>query len=250
MGVIPFRDDDSGRRTFPYVNLFLIGLNILAYVYVYYLVDPATQQNILQNYVAIPREILQGQDVPPVGPSPLWVTVFTSMFLHANLLHIAGNMLFLFIFGDNVEDAFGHARYLAFYLLCGVAAALTQLVVVEMFQPQAIDGGELGASGAIAGVLGAYIVLFPRARILTLIGLGIFFITRLPATIVIGAWFLLQFIPGLATVSSGDGTAYFAHVGGFVAGALLVLILRPLGPRRLRVAPVAPVPPGYSDRYS
>jgi len=238
--IIPIGDDDSRRRTFPIVNLIIIGVNILAYLYVYYLVDSTTQQNILSNYVVIPQEIVQGQDLPPAGPSPLWITLLTAMFLHANLLHIAGNMLFLFIFGDNVEDAFGHLGYVVFYLFCGVAASLTQVFVVEAFQgAQGIATGELGASGAIAGVLGAYIVLYPHARIRTLIGFGILFFTRLSATLVIGVWFLLQFVPGLANIRELGGVAYFAHVGGFAAGALLALLFRP---RRLRDLSA---PPGY-----
>src|SRR5579875_3597889 len=168
--IIPISDDDSRRRRFPYVNLLIILVNIAAYIYVYYVVDPATQVRLLDNYVVIPLEILQGRDVPPPGPHPLWITLFTAMFLHANLLHIAGNMLFLFIFGDNVEDAFGHLRYLLFYLACGVAASLAQAGVAEVSEgTQGMAAGELGASGAIAGVLGAYIVLFPHARIRTLI---------------------------------------------------------------------------------
>ncbi len=248
--IIPLRDDDSRRRTFPIVNLILIGLNVLAYVYVYYLVDPATQQNILANYVVIPQEIVQGQDVAPPGPYPLWITLLTAMFLHANLLHIAGNMLFLFIFGDNVEDAFGHIGYLVFYLFCGVVASLSQVYVTEMFQGvQGITGGELGASGAIAGV---YLVLYPRARVRVLIGFGIFFFTRLSAGLVIGVWFLLQFIPGIVAIHDvGGGTAYFAHVGGLITGALLALIFRP---RRLRgpsLPPGAPPgpPAGYQGSY-
>jgi membrane associated rhomboid family serine protease len=246
--IIPIGDDDSRRRTFPIVNLALIGINILAYLYVYYLVDPDTQQSILNNYVVIPQEIVQGQDLPPVGPSPLWLTLFTAMFLHANILHIAGNMLFLFIFGDNVEDAFGHVGYLVFYLFCGVAASLTQVFVVEQFQGAAgIATGELGASGAIAGVLGAYLVLFPHARVRTLIGFGILFFTRLSAGLVIGAWFLLQFIPGLSNIRELGGVAYFAHVGGFAVGALLALLFRP---RRFQDAPPSPgLPPGPSAGY-
>jgi len=242
--IIPVGDDDSQRRTFPVVNLILIGINILAYIYVYYLVDYNTQQNILNNCVVIPQEIVQGQDLPPAGPSPLWLTLFTAMFLHANPLHIAGNMLFLFIFGDNVEDAFGHAGYLLFYLFCGVAASLTQVFIIEMFQGAAgIATGELGASGAIAGVLGAYLVLYPHARIRTLIGFGILFFTRLSAGLVIGAWFLLQFIPGLANIRELGGVAYFAHVGGFAAGALLALLFRP---RRFQGVSLPPgPPPGY-----
>ncbi len=246
--IIPIGDDDSRRRTFPVVNLVLIGVNILAYLYVYYLVDPVTRQNILNNYVVIPQEIVQGQDLPPAGPSPLWITLFTAMFLHANFLHIAGNMLFLFIFGDNVEDAFGHIGYLVFYLFCGAVASLTQVFVVEAYQGAAgIATGELGASGAIAGVLRAYLVMFPHARVRTIIGFGLFFFTRLSAGLVIGVWFLLQFIPGLANIRELGGVAYFAHVGGFVVGALLALLFRP---RRFQGASLPPgTPPGPAPGY-
>ena len=225
--IIPISDEDR-RRTFPIVNLLLIAVNILVYIYVYVLVSPATQMDILTNYVAIPVEILQGQDVPPPGPYPLWITLFTAMFMHANFLHIAGNMLFLFIFGDNVEDAFGHLQYLLFYLLSGVVATLVQAGVAVVFEgASGMIAGELGASGAIAGVLGAYLVLFPQARIRVLIGLGILFFTRLSAGIVIGVWFLLQFIPALTSIYNVGGVAYFAHVGGFLTGVVIAAIFRP-----------------------
>jgi membrane associated rhomboid family serine protease len=225
--IIPISDEDR-RRTFPIVNLALIAANILVYIYVYFLVSPATQVDILNNYVAIPLEILQGQDVAPPGPHPLWITLFTAMFMHANFIHIAGNMLFLFIFGDNVEDAFGHVWYLLFYLLSGVVATLVQAGVAEAFEgASGMVAGELGASGAIAGVLGAYLVMFPHARIRVLVGLGILFFTRLSAGIVIGVWFLLQFIPALTSIYNVGGVAYFAHVGGFLTGVTIASIFRP-----------------------
>jgi membrane associated rhomboid family serine protease len=235
--IIPLGDEDR-RRTFPIVNLLLIAANILVYIYVYVLVSPATQASILDNYVAIPREILEGQDVPPPGPQPLWITLFTSMFMHANFLHIAGNMLFLFIFGDNVEDAFGHLQYLLFYLLSGVVATLVQAGVAVIFQgASGMDAGQLGASGAIAGVLGAYLVMFPHARIRVLVGFVILFFTRLSAGLVIGVWFLLQFIPALTSIYNVGGVAYFAHVGGFLTGVIIASIFRP---RSLRYLPPRP----------
>ena len=235
--IIPIGDEDR-RRTFPIVNLLLIAANILVFIYVYVLVSPDTQERILENYVAIPLEILQGQDVPPPGPQPLWITLFTSMFMHANLIHIAGNMLFLFIFGDNVEDAFGHLQYLLFYLLSGVVATLVQAGVAVVFQgASGMDAGQLGASGAIAGVLGAYLVMFPQARIRVLVGFGILFFTRLSAGLVIGVWFLLQFIPALTSIHNVGGVAYFAHVGGFLTGVIIASIFRP---RSLRYSPPRP----------
>jgi len=181
---------------------------------------------------------VQGQDYPPPGPYPLWITLFTAMFLHANWLHILGNMLFLFIFGDNVEDAFSHLGYLLFYFVCGIAASLTQVGVVEAFGgSQGLTTGELGASGAIAGVLGAYLVLFPHARIRTLIGFGLLLFTRLSAALVIGIWFLLQFIPCLVSIHNVGGVAYFAHIGGFITGVILAVLLRQ---RRPTVTPLPP----------
>jgi membrane associated rhomboid family serine protease len=235
--IIPIGDEDR-RRSFPIVNLLLIAANILVFIYVYVLVSPLTQTYILDNYVAIPREILEGQDVPPPGPQPLWITLFTSMFMHANLIHIAGNMLFLFIFGDNVEDAFGHLQYLLFYLLSGVVATLVQAGVAVVFQgTYGMDAGQLGASGAIAGVLGAYLVMFPQARIRVLVGFVILFFTRLSAGLVIGVWFLLQFIPALTSIHNVGGVAYFAHVGGFLTGVIIASIFRP---RPLRYSPPRP----------
>ncbi len=173
-------------------------------------------------YSLIPGELLRGRDLPPLIFLPIWLTLVTSMFMHGGILHILGNMLFLWIFGDNVEDAMGPMRFLVFYLVCGLAAAGAQI---------AIDPSSsvpmLGASGAIAGVLAAYFMLFPRARVLTLIPL--FFFLRLvavPAVFFLGFWFLLQVISGAGSIGSSGGVAFFAHIGGFVAGLLLVFPFR------------------------
>jgi membrane associated rhomboid family serine protease len=165
-----------------------------------------------------------------VAQHPPWLTLFASIFMHGGWLHIVGNMLFLWIFGNNVEDRMGRFRYLLFYLVCGLVAALTQLAT----DPSS-GVPNIGASGAIAGVLGAYIVLYPRARVLTAIILLVFFaIVEVPAILLLGAWFLLQVLDGSAgLVSAGaGGVAYFAHVGGFVAGLLLVWPLVRGRPRR------------------
>ncbi len=154
------------------------------------------------------------------NPSSDWVTIFTSMFMHGGWLHLGGNMLYLFIFGDNVEDRFGHLKYLIFYLLCGVAATFAQL----MFSLGS-DVPNLGASGAIAGVLGAYLLMFPQGRIRVLLGL---FVTQVPAVIVIGLWIALQFLNGfgaIANTAQTGGVAYMAHVGGFLAGLILTVLL-------------------------
>ncbi len=173
-------------------------------------------------YALIPAELLHGRDLPPTIPIPIWLTLITSMFLHGSILHLLGNMLYLWIFGDNVEDAMGSARFLGFYLLCGIAAAFSQI---------AIGPGSsipmIGASGAIAGVLAAYFMLFPRSRVLTLVPL--FFFLRLvavPAVFLLGFWFVLQVISGVGSFGSSGSVAFFAHIGGFISGLLLVFPFR------------------------
>jgi membrane associated rhomboid family serine protease len=179
----------------------------------------------LTQYAVIPGELLGGEDLPPTIPIPLWLTILSSMFLHGGLMHLLGNMLYLWIFGDNVEDAMGPVRFLVFYILCGTVAALAQI---------AIDPGSsvplIGASGAIAGVLAAYFMLYPYARVLTLI--PIFFFLRLvaiPAVFLLGFWFILQVISGAGSIGADGGVAWFAHIGGFIAGAILVFPLRRRG---------------------
>jgi membrane associated rhomboid family serine protease len=177
------------------------------------------------------------QDVVPILPTiqPTWLTIFTAMFLHANLLHIGGNMLFLWIFGNNVEDALGKLRYLLFYFGCGVFAAVAQIAV----DPTSLVP-TLGASGAIAGVLAAYIVMFPGARVLTIItALFIWFLREISAFWVIGIWIALQVIEGIYGLDgeSAGGVAYFAHIGGFIAGLVAILAMggRKLGERQMRL---------------
>jgi membrane associated rhomboid family serine protease len=178
----------------------------------------------------IPQTSLPGApaNLPFQTPEPVYLTLITAMFLHAGWLHIGGNMLFLYIFGDNVEDRLGHLAYLAFYLFCGIIASLAQIFV----DPNSTIPS-LGASGAIAGVLGSYIVLFPWAGVRTIIFLFVFVtIVTLPAIILIGIWFALQFFNGIAALSTVQqgmgGVGYFAHVGGFVTGLVITLALRPL----------------------
>jgi membrane associated rhomboid family serine protease len=236
--VIPLKDNAGYRRRFPFVTYLLIAANIAvfllelsqgpqtqAFIFAYSLVPAALTHNIPQTTLFASQ---LPQPFPFHTPSPVWLTIFTSMFMHAGWLHIGGNMLFLYIFGDNVEDRMGHLGYLIFYLFCGVVAALAQTFV----DPNSTIPS-LGASGAIAGVLAAYAVFFPGARVTTLIFLGIFItITRLSAFILIGLWFVLQFFDGIASLTSQaqqamGGVAYFAHVGGFVAGLVIALLLRP-----------------------
>src|SRR5579885_76553 len=226
--VIPLKDYPGKRRRFPFVTYLLILINIA--VFLLELNQGATTPQFICAYSLVPEALTHntpqtalcasqfGQAFPYQVPNPVWLTIFTSMFMHAGWLHIGGNMLFLYIFGDNVEDRLGHLGYLIFYLFCGTAAALAQVAV----DPSSTIPS-LGASGAIAGVLAAYVVFFPGARVTTLIFLGIFItITAVPALILIGVWFVLQFFDGVAALSSQSdqamgGVAYFAHIGGFVA---------------------------------
>ncbi|NOT44778.1 MAG: rhomboid family intramembrane serine protease [Acidobacteria bacterium] len=218
--MIPLRDVIPSRTT-PVVTVVLIVLNALAFAFQFSL-DAQAGQAFATRYGLVPADFS-------------WMTVATSMFLHGGLLHFGGNMLYLWIFGDNVEDRMGHGRFLAFYLLCGAAAALAQT---------AIEPGStipmIGASGAIAGVMGAYFVLYPHSRIVTLLPLFVFVqLIEVPAIFFLGIWFLMQFLNGvgsLATATPGapaGGVAFWAHVAGFVAGVLTVFVFR--RPERARV---------------
>jgi len=175
--------------------------------------------SISTRYGLIPNDVLHGNRLS---------TLFTSMFIHADLIHLGGNMLFLYIFGDNVEDTFGHMRYLVFYLLAGIAASFAHILFV-INSPESIIP-TIGASGAISGVMGAYLILFPRSRILTLVLLFWISIAAIPAVVFLGLWFVFQFLYG--TLAVGGGVAYWAHIGGFVAGLFFGAIWR--GRRRKR----------------
>jgi membrane associated rhomboid family serine protease len=221
--VIPLRDDSPCERT-PLVTWSLLALNLAAFAWQF----SVGERSILTGG-AIPYELLTLEDVWPRDLVPPPFTVLTSMFLHGGLGHLGGNMLFLWIFGNNVEDALGRLRYLCFYLACGVAAAATQTVATAVQASQLAPGDAsaalsvpmVGASGAIAGVLAAYLLLFPHARVQTLVIIVFFFrLLYLPAWIFIGLWFLGQ----LAAVAFGasTGVAFFAHIGGFLAGLALV----------------------------
>jgi membrane associated rhomboid family serine protease len=217
--VIPLRDIIPSRTT-PVVTISIIALNIIVFLYE------------LSLGRAIDAFTLYYGLVPAAFS---WVTVFTSMFLHGGVLHVAGNMLYLWIFGDNVEDRMGHGRFLVFYLLCGVAAALAQTITVpESVVPM------VGASGAIAGVMGAYFVLYPRSRIVTLLPFFFFFqVIEVPAILFLGIWFVMQFLSGVGSIVSTigrggtGGIAFWAHIAGFVAGVTGVALFR--RPERQRV---------------
>jgi len=207
--MMPIGDDDSARRNIPLVTYALIALNVL-----FFFVELSGGTPFIEKWAFVPSRFLAN----PLGD---FLTLFTSMFMHAGWVHLGGNMLYLWIFGDNVEDRFGPVKFLAFYLLCGIAATFAQLAFsTESSIPN------LGASGAIAGVLGAYLVMFPQGRVRVLMGRGII---PMPALIVIGLWFVLQFFSGIdsiANTADTGGVAYMAHIGGFIAGFVLTYLLR------------------------
>lgn len=208
--MIPIRDQIPTRRV-PVVNYTLIAVNIL--VYLFMLLSGSSQESWAYQFAMVPSDFIDGVDAGDI------LTIFTSMFMHGGLAHIAGNMLYLWIFGDNVEDSMGPARYLTFYLVGGIVASLTHLLTNLGSQVPTV-----GASGAIAAVLGAYLVLFPQSRIVTVIPLGFFMrLTVVPASIVLGLWFILQLFSGVLSLGGPDvgGVAFWAHVGGFVVGVVM-----------------------------
>ena len=217
--MIPISDYPPPRRTTPFIMLALVAISTL--VFIFEMALGADLNRFLFSYGAIPFEIVHGRDISPTIPFPVYFTLVTSMFLHGSILHLVGNMLFLWVFGDNVEDSLGHFTFLIFYLVCGVAAGLTQIAISPAERIPVI-----GASGAIAGVLAAYLVLFPRAQVRTLLFIGPFFtLTRLSAFFLISFWIAVQVAIGILTLGeSGGGVAYFAHIGGFLAGILIMYL--------------------------
>lgn len=213
--MMPIKDDNPTEKT-PFINYTLIAINIL--VFIYELILPENQLNdFIYTYSIIPQNIVLGQDL---------ITLLTAMFMHGGFMHIFGNMLYLYIFGDNIEDAMGHGRFIVFYLTCGLAASALQIFI----NPSSTIPN-LGASGAIAGVLGAYLVLYPRARVHTIIMFGYFIRwIKLPALFVLGFWFVIQLFSGIGSLSyAGEGSggvAFFAHIGGFIAGVLLIWVFK------------------------
>ena len=220
--VFPIGDDNRDRKTFPYVNYLLIALNVFVYVYWQRL---GQDDNFTLAYSTIPAEVLSGKDITTksgLGSThiPVQLTLFTSMFMHGGLAHLLGNMMYLWIFGDNVEDALGHVKYLFFYLLCGLLASLSHVFSTVVFG-QNLYIPSLGASGAISGMLGAYLRLYPGKDVHLWIFL---FIVSVPAFIAVGVWFAFQVVNGLGALGGQEagGVAYAAHIGGFVAGLLLI----------------------------
>ena len=210
--MIPIGDDDTSRRTVPLVTYALIALNVL-----FFFVEQSGGDAFIGKWAFVPSRFL----AHPVADG---VTLLSSMFMHAGWLHLGGNMLYLWIFGDNVEDRFGHITFAIFYLLCGLGATLAQLAFSAGSQVP-----NLGASGAIAGVLGAYILLFPQGKVRVLQGQQVI---QVPALIVIGIWIVLQFFSGIGSIADTaqtGGVAYIAHVGGFLAGFVLTFLFRGRG---------------------
>jgi rhomboid family protein len=214
--MIPVRDEIRTRET-PVVNYLLITINVLVFVWMAFMPEKALEA-FFYEHAMIPANFMDGG-----LNSGDMIDIFTSMFMHAGLAHVGGNMLYLWIFGDNVEDRLGHGRYLVFYLVGGVVASLTHFLTDPYSSIPTV-----GASGAIAAVLGAYLVLFPGSRVVTLIPLGFFSrLTVVPAIIVLGMWFILQLFDGVAALGGADvgGVAVWAHIGGFVAGMLMAKLL-------------------------
>jgi membrane associated rhomboid family serine protease len=241
--VFPLFDDNSDRTTTPIVNYLLIAINILVFVFLQQL---GTNEKFTYAFSTVPLEIVTGHDVvtpnrvvmqpvtgqrflvPGLQPTPfsVYLTLICSMFMHGGIAHIFGNMLFLWIFGDNIEDRMGHLRYLTFYLVCGVLSSLAHVYTTVAFatDQNSLLIPSLGASGAISGVLGGYIVLYPTKRVTVIL---FRFLTDVPAYVAIGIWFVFQLISGLGMLGGGSqqgGVAYAAHVGGFIAGLILVKI--------------------------
>ena len=207
--MFPIGDDNSSRRTVPLVTYVLLALNFL-----FFFVELSGGDAFIEQWTFVPRRFL-------ANPGGDFLTLFTAMFMHAGWVHLFGNMLYLWIFGDNVEDRFGHIKFIIFYLLCGIAATFAQL---------AFSAGSnvpnLGASGAIAGVLGAYLFLFPKGKVNVMMGGRVI---PMPALVVIGIWIVLQFFSGIGSIANTaqtGGVAYMAHIGGFLAGLVLTLTLR------------------------
>jgi len=219
--MIPLRDENPVRIT-PYVTIGLVGL--IVGVFVLQILAGRAGAGLVPRFGAVPA-LLTGATVP-APPAAVWLTPFTSLFLHGGLLHLGGNLLYLWIFGNNVEEAMGHGRFLVFYLLCGLLATGGH-VLADPASPIPV----IGASGAISGVLGAYLLLYPRARVLTLIPFGFFIrVFHLPAMALLGVWIVFQLLNGLLAPASG-GVAWFAHIAGFAAGAALVVPFKRRGVR-------------------
>lgn len=222
--MLPIGDDNTGHQLRPVVNYLIIAINVIVFVF---LQGGSDGVSFTLAYSTVPAEIISGRDImtPPLEPTPIPVygTLITSMFLHAGWAHLLGNMLYLWIFGDNLENRMGHGRYLWFYLITGLVASLSHVFMTYSFSPGNVLVPSLGASGAISGVLGGYLLLFPKRRVTILVLRGT---AEVPAFVALGIWIVLQVISSIGMLGGnqpgGDGVAYSAHIGGFLAGLLLV----------------------------
>ena len=250
--IFPIGDDNTGRLRTPYVTYLLIAVNVAVFVFLQGL---GTNEQFTYSFSTVPQEILTGRDIAepvpidlgnqteaiPLQPTPVsvYLTLITSMFLHGSLMHLLGNMLFLWIFGDNIEDDLSHGRYLAFYLTTGVLASIAHVVSTVAFGDNPFIPS-LGASGAISGVMGGYLILHPHRRVRVFI---LRFLTVVPGYVAVGLWFLLQLVSAFGVIGggpqSGGGVAFMAHIGGFIAGVILVKLF----------AIGAPRVPGRQQRY-
>jgi membrane associated rhomboid family serine protease len=256
---MPISDDNSDRVRTPFVNYALIAINVFVFIV---LQAGGENDDFTYKYSMVPKEIVTGKDVvtedepvqigsgptmmrPGLRPTPLpelRLTLWTSIFMHGSLMHLLGNMLFLWIFGDNLEDRLGHVRYLIFYLVCGLVASLSHVALTYALNKDPLTPC-LGASGAISGVMGGYMVLFPQRRVTVIM---FRMLTQVPAIVAVGLWFVLQLISsiGMLGPGSGGGVAYAAHIGGFIAGAILI---KPLLFGSTPPHPAAP--PRYAPQY-
>jgi membrane associated rhomboid family serine protease len=217
--MFPYKDDNPSH-TVPFVTIGIIAMNVA--IFILQLLSGEDAHHIVYAYGAIPHNIVTLEHTQPISPV---LTLFTSMFMHGGVFHIFGNMLYLWIFGNNIEDSLGHFKFIFFYLFCGIVAALSHALAAPGSTVPMI-----GASGAISGILGAYLLLFPYARIHTVIFLGFFVqVIRVPALIVIGFWAIIQVVSGLTIqgIQNQGGIAWFAHVGGFIAGLFTIKLWQP-----------------------
>lgn len=220
--MMPIGDDNSGRTITPFVNYLLIAVNIIVFIFVQ---GMGSNEAFLMSFSTVPKEILTGTDITSGGlgpsPEPVYLTILTSMFMHGSIAHIGGNMLYLWIFGDNLENVMGHFKYFIFYIICGVLASLAH-VMVSSVTGNGLLVPSLGASGAISGVLGGYLVLFPKNQVRVM---AVRSIINVPAIVSLGIWIVLQIVSQMQALGgSGQegGVAYAAHIGGFLAGMILV----------------------------
>jgi membrane associated rhomboid family serine protease len=222
--MIPIGDDNSGSKITPFVNYVLIAANVLVFVF---LQGAGSNETFTYAFSTVPQEIISGKDISAGAlaptPIPVYGTLITSMFMHGGWAHLVGNMLYLWIFGDNLENRLGHGRYLGFYLICGILASLSHVFATSAFSPGNMLIPSLGASGAISGVLGGYLLLFPKSQVRVFVGRGIM---TVPAFVALGFWIVFQVISSLGMLGGqqegGGGVAYAAHIGGFIAGLVLV----------------------------